>query len=134
MKQYRTFLYNKLCRSKTVERLSNMGSKITWKLLDDVDFDKELRKKLAEETQEAIDTNSKMELIHELADVLEVMKALAVFHGISFDEIIKKQAKIKEERGGFQEPIFIEKATHVVGGLGEQYCLKDPARYPEIFE
>jgi predicted house-cleaning noncanonical NTP pyrophosphatase (MazG superfamily) len=42
-------LFNKLCRTRIIEQLEQMGSKIERKYLDDNAFDAELRKKLEEE-------------------------------------------------------------------------------------
>lgn len=130
----RTFLQNKLWRDKVVPWLEDSGSIIEWKKLDDVEFDKALRSKLQEETEEVIAASSQKELTHELADVLEVMITLGNLYHISLSDMIKAQEKKKQERGGFEERKFVIKASHIIGSFGELYFLKDPQKHPEIPE
>jgi predicted house-cleaning noncanonical NTP pyrophosphatase (MazG superfamily) len=80
----RIFKQNKLWRDKAVNIIESMGSKINWIRLDDAAFDKELRIKLLEEAHEVVAAQSRDALIEELADVVEVMKALCDLHKISF--------------------------------------------------
>jgi [ribosomal protein S5]-alanine N-acetyltransferase len=128
----RVFQQNKLWRDKAVERMENLGSKIHWKRLDDVQADKQLRLKMLEESQEVLEAKSKDELIEELADVLEVMQALSKVNNISWDDIVLVQNKKRQERGGFDDRKFVTNAEHPKGSFGEQYCLKNLEKYPEI--
>jgi predicted house-cleaning noncanonical NTP pyrophosphatase (MazG superfamily) len=45
--------------------------------------------------------------IEELADVLEIIHALAEYHGASIEKVEKVRAQKAEERGGFKEKIFL---------------------------
>lgn len=129
----RTFLQNKLWRDKAVDMMEQKhGSRINWRYLTDSEFDEQLRIKLTEETEEVTRAKSRDELVGELADVFEVIDSLTKLHGISKEEIIDSQAKKRDARGGFEGRRFVETATHVRGGFGEQYCLADPKKYPEI--
>lgn len=128
----RTFLQNKLWRDKLVAIRESEGSCITWRHLNDEDFDEKLRVKLAEEIEEVVVAKSRNELIAELADVFEVIDSLIKLHGISKEEIIGSQTKKRDERGGFEGRKFVETAKHPVGSFADGYCLADPKKYPEI--
>ncbi|TCL53259.1 hypothetical protein EDD69_101267 [Thermolongibacillus altinsuensis] len=45
--------------------------------------------------------------IEELADVLEVIYALAEYHGVSLEKLEEVRAQKAEKRGGFKEKIFL---------------------------
>lgn len=129
----RKFLQNKLWRDKAVSMMEqNHGSRIHWRRLDDQEFDKTIRIKLLEEAEEVAVAKSRSELIAELADVFEVIDALAELHKISREEILAMQAKKRDERGGFAGRMFVDVAEHPVGSFGEKYCLADPLKYPEV--
>jgi predicted house-cleaning noncanonical NTP pyrophosphatase (MazG superfamily) len=129
----RTFLQNKLWRDKMIDIMEqHYGSKITWRTLNNEEFDQQLRIKLLEETHEAIATQSRDDLIAELADVHEVIDCLIAVHNITKKEIVTAQIKKQTERGSFMERKFVETAQHPVGSYGEHYCLADPEKYPEI--
>jgi len=128
----RTFQQNKLWRDIIVDLIEKDGSKIHWRRLNDVEFDQQLRIKLLEEAHEVVESKNRQELIEEIADVYEVIDSLAQLHQISPDEIRAVQTKKREERGGFSGRKFATIAEHPAGGLGETYCLANPAKYPEI--
>jgi predicted house-cleaning noncanonical NTP pyrophosphatase (MazG superfamily) len=130
----RMFLQNKMWRDKGIELMENMGSRITWRYLNDIEYDQQLRIKLLEEAEEVQSAISRDEIIAELADVLEVIDALSTLHNIKPDEISFIQTKKSNERGGFFAKKFIEAAEHPEGSFGEQYCLANPEKYPEITE
>ncbi len=129
----RIFLQNKLWRDKAVDLMEqNHGSKINWRMLNDQEFDKEIRIKLLEETQEVIVSVTRKELIGEIADLHEVLDALTGLHAITQDEIIAEKLRKYNDRGGFEGRRFVDTAEHPVGSFGEKYCLAAPEKYPEI--
>ncbi|MBA3953782.1 nucleoside triphosphate pyrophosphohydrolase [Candidatus Dependentiae bacterium] len=128
----RVFKQNKLWRDKAITRLEESGSKIHTLDLADQEYDKQLRLKLVEEADEVLKAPSKSTLIEELADVLEVIKALCKAHAITLDTVSEAQEKKYRERGGFESKKFVVKAEHPEGSFGEKYCLADPEKYPEI--
>jgi len=134
MARMRTFLQKKLWRDKAVARLEAHGSRCEYRILTDAEYDLELRRKLLEEAAEVITANKSTELTMELADVLEVVDALCALHKIDPTELREIQRKKRDERGGFDAHIYVERAYHPVGGFGEAYCLADPEKYPEIIE
>ncbi len=130
----RVFLQNKLWRDKAVELIEKTGSKIYWQRLNDAEYDKQLRLKLLEESQEAASATSSKDLISELADVLEVIQALCRANNLSWDDVVAAQNKKHVERGGFEGRKFVTTAAHLAGSFGENYCLNDPEKYPEVTE
>lgn len=65
-----------------------------------------LREKFLEEWQEYLASSSP----DELADILEVVEALGNLTGDSFENVVEKKRKKKEERGGFEKRIILEKS------------------------
>jgi predicted house-cleaning noncanonical NTP pyrophosphatase (MazG superfamily) len=49
----------------------------------------------------------------ELADVLEVLRALAAAHGMSWEDVVAEAVRKRGERGGFDERIFLEYVEQV---------------------
>lgn len=106
-------VYNKLVRDKIPEIIKNKGEIPITRILDDKEYKKELENKLYEEYKEVIETTTKEERIEELADVLELVKALAHIEGKTLDDIIKLAKDKCEKRGGFNEKIYLEKVEEI---------------------
>ena len=66
-----------------------------------------LRAKLLEEAHEA-QAAPDGQLASELADVLEVLQALAVAHDMSWEEVVSEASRKCAKRGGFDRRIFLE--------------------------
>jgi predicted house-cleaning noncanonical NTP pyrophosphatase (MazG superfamily) len=66
-----------------------------------------LRAKLLEEARET-QAAPEGQLLSELADVLEVLRALAAAHDMSWDDIVSEAGRKRAERGGFDERILLE--------------------------
>lgn len=131
----RKFKQNKLWRDKLIEMMEQRhGSRIHWRRLDDVEFDREIRIKLLEEAQEVAVGRDRNELIAELADLYEVIDSIKHLHVITEEEIITVQQQKRADRGSFEGRCFVEIAEHPRGGFGEAYCLADPEKYPEIMD
>ncbi|MGE0206687.1 MAG: hypothetical protein AB7R69_02445 [Candidatus Babeliales bacterium] len=130
----RKFIQNKLWRDKAPALMEQMGSIIHCTLLDDKEYDKQLREKLIEEIQEVVAAKNQKELTEELADIFEVIDALCALHGINKSEILKAQEEKKQKRGGFYERKFVTIAEHPEGSFGERYCLAQPEKYPVVKE
>lgn len=132
--KYRKFKQNKLWRDKAVDLMENMGSKIHWHKLNDIEFVSELKVKFIEESQEVYNAKSKQELMEELADVLEVIDAFASVYNFSFKDIVEIKNRKHQKRGGFLERKFVSIAEHLEDSFGEKYCLADPGKYPEVID
>jgi predicted house-cleaning noncanonical NTP pyrophosphatase (MazG superfamily) len=101
-------IYNKLVRDKIPNIIEEKGETPVVKVLDEINYKKELEKKLYEEYKEVIEANGD-ERIEELADMLEVIRALACLENKNLNDIIEKADKKSEKRGAFNQKIFLEK-------------------------
>lgn len=101
-------IYNKLVRDKIPDIIRSNGEMPIIKILNDDDYKKELDKKLFEEYNEVINASG-YDRLGELADMIEVIKALAKIEGKSLNDVIKISSDKAEKRGGFESKIFLEK-------------------------
>lgn len=99
-------------------------------ILNDKDYDLELRRKLIEEAYE-VANSSEAELIEELADVLEVINTLAKFHGSNINEIDKVRLEKNQKRGGFNSRVYCESVCLSEQSRLYSYYIDNPDRYPE---
>jgi predicted house-cleaning noncanonical NTP pyrophosphatase (MazG superfamily) len=105
MKKYN---FNKLIRSNLPERMKKEGVALFGHHLTDEEFAKELKNKLVEEASEVRDTESREDLIKELADVMEVIETLSSLHGITKEEIEKERLLKYEINGRFLAANFVD--------------------------
>lgn len=97
-------VHNKLVRDKIPEIIEDSGKRAVTHLLSYEDYIAALELKLNEEVAEyQVDKN-----LEEMADVLEVLRALCVARGFSLEQLEERRKKRAEERGGFNEKIFLE--------------------------
>ena len=104
-------IYNKLVRDKIPEIIENDGEKPIVRVLNDNEYKKELEKKLKEEYEEFLIAEKKSERLEELADMLEVIRTLALLEDEDIQFIIDIMDKKREKRGGFTKKLFLEKTT-----------------------
>ena len=99
--------YQKLVRDKIPEKIKNNNETPIIRTLNNEEYIKELEKKLYEEYIEVLSAkgNDKLE---ELADMLEVITALANSENKTLDDIIKIANNKKDKRGAFNDKIFLE--------------------------
>ena len=97
-------IYNKLVRDKipTIIRENNQIPSI--KIANNEEYFTTLKAKLEEEVSEYLESHDS----EELADIMEVVHALAEHNGISIEEIEKIRQNKKQERGGFSQKIILE--------------------------
>ena len=101
-------VYNKLVRDKIPEIISNNGEIPITRVLDDVEYKSELENKLYEEYKEVIESSGQ-DRLEELADMLEIIRAMAKLEQSSLEEIIEI-ADVKDcKRGAFDKKMFLEK-------------------------
>lgn len=101
-------VYNKLVRDKIPNIIEEKGETPVIKVLNENDYKKELEKKLYEEYKEVIEASGD-ERIEELADMLEVIRALASLENKNLNDIIDIADNKNKKRGAFDEKIFLEK-------------------------
>lgn len=97
-------VYNKLVRDKIPDIIRADGKRLKSRVLDDAEHLEALIKKLEEEVAELAEARN----TEELADVYEVLMALAGALKIEPGELEKVRRDKAAERGGFQQKIFLE--------------------------
>lgn len=95
--------FNKLVRDRIPEIIENEGGKAITRILNEVEYAHCLETKLDEEVAEYHGSKE----IEELADVLEVVYALAELRGHSVAELEEAYQKKHEVRGGFKDRVFL---------------------------
>lgn len=96
--------YNKLVRDKIPEIIRADGKRLKSRVLDDGEHLEALLKKLEEEVAELAEARN----VEEMADVHEVLIALAETLKIEPVELEKVRKNKAAKRGGFQQKIFLE--------------------------
>ena len=97
-------IHNKLVRDKIPEIIEKPGKVCHIHTLTSDEYLAELDRKLNEECAEYQADKS----LEELADMLEVMYAIAEARGYSVEELEKVRAEKAEKRGAFIEKIYLE--------------------------
>ena len=105
----RVKIYDKLVRDKIPEVIDKNGDVAITRIISDEEYRRELLWKWQEESNEVVNATSREQLIEELADVLEVLKALAKLEDKSMADIIEVAQQKKLIKGGFDKKIFLEK-------------------------
>jgi predicted house-cleaning noncanonical NTP pyrophosphatase (MazG superfamily) len=99
--------YHKLVRDQVPAIIAADGHQAVTRVLDQAGYEAALRAKLLEEAHEA-QAAPDGKLASELADVLEVLQALAAAHGMDWEEVVSEASRERAERGGFDQRIFFE--------------------------
>lgn len=101
-------VYNKLVRDRIPEIIEGKNETPVTRILNDDEYKLELEKKLYEEYKEVIESSGEDRLF-ELADMIEVIKSLALLSGKTLEDIIELANGKRNKRGGFEKKIFLEK-------------------------
>lgn len=124
------FRVQKLIRDRLPAIMRAQGLQVFDRRLNDAEFIAALKDKLVEEAQEVGEATSQDDLIDELADVMEVIAALADASGVTAGEIEARRQAKRAERGGFDERVF-NAAVEARDGLpAAEYYLARPMQYP----
>jgi len=102
-------VFQKLVRDRIPEKIEKNGEVAVTRILNDEEYRLELYRKLREECEEVIHAENSSNRVEELADVLEVVKAIAILEGKTIEDVLEAASKKAEKRGGFQKRIFLEK-------------------------
>lgn len=102
-----TIIHRKLVRDKIPQIIEGSGKTCVTRSLSDSEYLAALDAKLQEELNE-YQADKSME---ELADLLEVMMAVAEARGHTFAEVEALRREKAEKRGGFLERIWLESVT-----------------------
>ena len=94
---------NKLVRDKIPFICEKNGQMPETKILDDKEYTSALIAKLKEEVREYLMSND----IEELADIVEVIEALAENQGSSFKQVMEIKHNKQKKNGAFKNKIFL---------------------------
>ena len=96
-------VYNKLVRDRIPEMIESQGEKPNIRILEQEEYLRHLESKLDKEVGEYHrDKNA-----DELADILEVVLALAEAHGVTRQALLSVFQKKHDARGSFEKRIFL---------------------------
>ena len=99
--------YDKLVRDRIPEIITENGGKCEVVKVKGKEYSRYLCKKLGEEVDEfRVDHNAE-----ELADILEVVFALAADIGVDECELIDLRNRKREYRGGFEQGIVLKRTS-----------------------
>jgi predicted house-cleaning noncanonical NTP pyrophosphatase (MazG superfamily) len=126
------FLCKKLGRDKGLEGFKSQNIKPIYKFLNGDELREALKYKLIEEAQEICDAQDRQEIVAELADVLEVISGLCKAYGITPNEIEKEKTEKYNNRGGFENGLYIETLEMDEDNPRAEHFRKSPDRYPEV--
>lgn len=96
-------IYNKLVRDRIPEIIANKGGSAETRILSDDEYLHYLEVKLDEEVGEYHSDKS----VEELADILEVLYALADARGCTKEQLHALYQKKHVDRGGFSKKILL---------------------------
>ncbi len=103
----RKYPFNKLIRSKLPQRMIEEGVVVNSQKLEIEEYVVQLKQKIIEEANEVSEAKSREELITELADVLEVIYAIAEATSISQSEIEQARIEKREINGCFEPDHYV---------------------------
>ena len=92
--------YNKLVRDKIPDIIESQGKKANIRELSNKEYIYELNKKLLEEVKEYTENNC----VEELADIQEVILAIANTQKFQLDKVRNQK---KKERGAFEKKLYL---------------------------
>ncbi len=104
-------IYNKLVRDNIPDICRANGETPYTRVLNDEEYWDYLLKKDSEELEEVRTAGSLEERKKELADKLELIRAMAKFSGFKLDEIIEEADRKNKKNGGFEKRILLEKVV-----------------------
>lgn len=103
-------VYNKLVRDKIPEIIMSKDEIPVTRILNESEYKEELEKKLLEEYKEVVEAKGN-DRVEELADMIEVIRALGKLEDKTIEEIIKIADEKNDKRGSFNNKIFLEKVV-----------------------
>lgn len=126
------FKVDKLIRDKLPAIIRASGIQVFERVMEKEEYIKRLQDKISEEAREIIKAQNPDELREELADLLEVMKALAHIHSIPFEDVVQTADRKRAEKGGFDQRIYTAFVAIESDHPALSYYRARPDQYPEV--
>lgn len=95
--------YNKAVRDRIPEIIEESGGRAIVEILDRKAFLESLEAKLQEEAREYLESQD----LEELADIVEVVRAILDRRGVSWDALEEVRKRKVDERGAFSRSLFL---------------------------
>lgn len=102
-------IYNKLVRDKIIDIIIADNETPIYHQLSNEEYWFSLIEKDNEKLEEVKNASSNEEIKKELADKLEIIRAMASYIGYDLNDIIDEANIKRDKRGGFDKRIFLEK-------------------------
>ena len=96
--------YDKLIRDKIPQIIESQGKTCVTEILSQEEYLQKLDEKLCEELAEYQQSKE----LEELADLLEVMEAVVLARGYTWEELLAVCDQKREARGGFQNRLCLK--------------------------
>lgn len=96
-------IYEKLVRDNIPKIIEEQGEIPLIRTLDDEEYIRRLDEKLREETEEYLEDGS----MEEMADVLEVMRAIILARGHSWEEVEELRRAKAAKNGAFEKRVYL---------------------------
>lgn len=97
----------KLVRDKVPRIIEESGKNVKVRTLSDDEFKDEVYNKLREEVEELCEKRN----AEEMADVLEVIKAIHYSDPETYDDVFRQSVKKRKERGSFYNKKYLEEVN-----------------------
>lgn len=98
--------HDKLVRDNIPAIVKKSGGKAIYHIAKSSEYSQKLKEKLTEEVIEFLKSGE----IEELADIAEVVEALAILKKSTFKKVLALKQKKRRERGGFTKRIILEES------------------------
>lgn len=96
--------YNKMVRDSVPDIIEESGFRYKAERISSSGYFRALEAKLQEEINEFVETES----LEELADIMEVVFAIAKAKGYSEEDLAKEREKKRKLKGGFEQGIILK--------------------------
>lgn len=100
--------YDKLVRDHIPSIIAESGKSCSWRVANKKERLPYLTKKILEEAHELVNAKSDEDILEELADLTEVIRALMIECDICCEALTDAQIEKKESKGGFDNFIILE--------------------------
>ena len=100
--------YNKLVRDNIPRIIKNDGLESKTRILNEEEYEVELRKKLVEEATELSEATNIEEKIYELADIYEIIEYILMTNKIDKRQVDIMRIKKNMKKGSFEDRVFLE--------------------------
>ena len=132
MTLFKKIKFDKLIRDKIYYVMLERGIDITTRKLDADAYTQALSKKLYEEVDELMSSQTHADKVEEMADVMEVVHAFMQAFDITAEAVEQARLKKWQDRGGFIDQRYVDYITLAEDHPLMQYYREQPHRYPEL--